>query len=55
MRVADVTVVQQPRLMGQRAVEAALAAVAGEPVELFIPIETMLVTADNVDQFLVEE
>ncbi len=45
------TVGQQPRLMGQEAVGAALAAAAGEPVDAFIPIETILVTADNVDQF----
>jgi ribose transport system substrate-binding protein len=48
----DATMAQQPRLMGQRAVEAAIAAVAGETVEAFIPIETVLVTADNVDQFV---
>ena len=51
----DATVAQQPRLMGQQAVEAALAAVAGEPVEPFIPVETILVTADNVDQFVTGE
>ena len=47
----DATVAQQPLLIGQQAVEAALAAVAGEPVEPFIPVETILVTADNVDEF----
>ncbi len=51
----DATVAQQPRLMGQKAVEAAIAAAAGETVEPFIPIETILVTADNVDQFLAGE
>ena len=51
----DATVAQQPLLIGQQAVEAALAAVAGEPVEPFIPVETILVTADNVDQFLTGE
>ena len=51
----DATVAQQPRLMGQKAVEAALAVVAGEPVEPFIPVETILVTADNVEQFLTGE
>ena len=49
------TIAQQPLLMGQKALEAAVAAAAGEPVETFIPIETTLVTADNVDQFLTEE
>jgi ABC-type sugar transport system substrate-binding protein len=51
----DATVAQQPLLMGRQAVEAALAAVAGEPVEPFIPVETILVTADNVDQFVTGE
>ena len=41
----DATVAQQPRLMGQKAIEAALAVVAGEPVDPFIPVETILVTA----------
>ena len=41
----DATIAQQPLLMGRQAVEAALAAVAGEPVEPFIPVETILVTA----------
>ena len=49
------TIAQQPLLMGQKAVEAAVAAAAGEPVETFIPIETTLVTAANVDQFLTDE
>jgi ribose transport system substrate-binding protein len=51
----DATVAQQPRLMGQKAVEAALAAAAGEPVDAFIPIKTILVTADSVNQFLAGE
>jgi ABC-type sugar transport system substrate-binding protein len=49
------TIAQQPLLMGQKAVEAAISAATGEPVEAFIPIETTLVTADNIDQFLTEE
>ena len=51
----DATVAQQPRLMGQKAIEAAIAVLAGEPVEPFIPVETILVTADNVDQLMVGE
>ena len=51
----DATVAQQPLLMGQRAVEAALAVISGEPVEPFIPVETILVTQDNVDGFLAGE
>jgi ribose transport system substrate-binding protein len=45
------TVAQRPDLMGQTAVEAALALVAGEPVDPFIPVETTLVTQDNVAEF----
>jgi len=45
------TIAQQPLLMGQVAVETAVAAASGQPVEPFVPIETMLVTRDNVDQF----
>jgi hypothetical protein len=46
------TVAQRPDLMGQKAVEVAMRAAAGETVEAFIPVETTLVTQDNVDQFL---
>jgi ribose transport system substrate-binding protein len=41
------TVAQNPRLMGQRAVEAALAVLAGRPVEARIDTGTELVTAAN--------
>jgi hypothetical protein len=41
--------------MGRQAVEAALALVTGEPVDPFIPVETTLVTADNVDDFLAKK
>ena len=51
----DATVAQQPQLMGQKAIDAAMAVLAGEPVEPFIPVETVLVTADNVDQLMVAE
>jgi ribose transport system substrate-binding protein len=46
------TVAQRPDLMGQQAVEAAIRAATGETLEAFIPVETTLVTQDNVDQFL---
>jgi ribose transport system substrate-binding protein len=45
------SVAQRPDLMGQQAVEVAVRAAAGEPVEAFIPVETTLVTRDSVDQF----
>jgi protein tyrosine phosphatase (PTP) superfamily phosphohydrolase (DUF442 family) len=38
--------------MGQTAVEAAIRVAAGETVEVFIPVETTLVTQDNVDAFM---
>jgi ribose transport system substrate-binding protein len=46
------TVAQRPDLMGQTAVEAAIQAAAGETVEVFIPVETTLVTQDNIDEFM---
>jgi ribose transport system substrate-binding protein len=46
------TVAQRPDLMGQTAVEAAIRAAAGETVEGFIPVETTLVTQDNIDEFM---
>lgn len=48
----DATVAQQPRLMGRQAIEAAIRAAAGETIEAFIPIETVLVDADNVNQLV---
>ena len=47
----DATVAQQPRLMGRKAVEAAIAVLEGEAVEAFIPVETILVTVENVARF----
>jgi hypothetical protein len=46
------TIAQQPLLMGQVAVETAVAAASGQAVEPFVPIETTLVTADNVGEFM---
>ncbi len=37
--------------MGRTALETAIAAAIGEPVAPFIPIDTIVVTADNVDAF----
>ena len=45
-------VAQRPDLMGRAAVEAAIRAAAGETLETLIPVETTLVTQDNVDQLL---
>ena len=45
------TIAQQPLLMGRMAVETAIKAASGQPVAWFIPVETTLVTADNVDEF----
>ncbi len=46
------TLAQRPDLMGQQAVEAAIQAASGETVEAFIPVETTLVTQDNVDEVM---
>jgi ribose transport system substrate-binding protein len=46
------TLAQRPDLMGQQAVEAAIQAASGETVEAFIPVETTLVTQDNVDEIM---
>ena len=45
------TIAQQPRLMGRTALEMAIAAAIGEPVARFVTIDTILVTAENVDAF----
>lgn len=42
---------QSPITIGKTIAETAYAWLAGEEVEEFIPIETFLVTADNVDEF----
>jgi len=46
------TIMQQPGLMGQLAVENAQKLLKGESIEASIPSETILVTKDNVDQYL---
>nr|WP_238552430.1 D-ribose ABC transporter substrate-binding protein [Bifidobacterium cuniculi] len=45
------TIAQQPRLLGQKAVEAAVKAIKGEVVEQTQSIEVETVTADNVKEF----
>lgn len=45
-------VAQHPFLMGRRAVETAIRAIRGEPVEKRIDTGTTLVTRENADQFL---
>jgi ribose transport system substrate-binding protein len=42
---------QSPITIGQTIAETAYAWLAGEEVEEYIPIETFLVTADNVDEY----
>ncbi|NEG70424.1 D-ribose ABC transporter substrate-binding protein [Bifidobacterium choloepi] len=46
------TVAQQPKVLGQKAVDAALAAIKGESVEADQSIDVKLVTKDNVAQYL---
>ena len=46
------TVAQNPRAMGQRGVEAALAAIEGQPVPARIDTGTEMVTADNAARYL---
>ncbi len=45
-------VAQHPFVMGQRAVEAAIRALRGEPIEQRIDTDTTLVTKENADEFL---
>jgi len=51
----EATVAQDPARMGSEGVELALKVINGEEVPEFIPIDGVLITADNVDQFLTEE
>ena len=46
------TVAQDPRAMGRRGVEAALAAIEGRPVEPHIDTGTEMVTAENAARYL---
>jgi ribose transport system substrate-binding protein len=48
----NAVIAQYPSNMGKRAVEAAIKAIKGEPVEKVIDTGTALVTKDNADQFL---
>jgi len=48
----NAVIAQYPSNMGKQAVEAAIKAIKGEPVEKVIDTGTALVTKDNADQFL---
>ena len=48
----DAVVAQYPANMGKQAVEAAIKAIRGEPVEKIIDTGTTLVTKESADQFL---
>ena len=50
----DATMAQDPARMGARGLELALDVINGEEVPEFIPIDGVLITADNVDEFLTE-
>jgi ribose transport system substrate-binding protein len=45
---------QDPARMGSEGVELAVKVVQGETVPEFIPIDGVLITADNVDEYLTE-
>ena len=38
--------------MGRTALETAVAAASGEAVDAFVPIETQLVTSENIDEYM---
>ena len=48
------SVQQNPTLMGEQGVILALKVIAGEEVPKFTPIDGVLITIDNVDEFLTE-
>jgi ribose transport system substrate-binding protein len=48
------SVQQNPTRMGAEGVELALKVIAGEEVPEFTPIDGVLITIDNVDEFLTE-
>ena len=45
---------QDPARMGSEGVDLAVRVIMGEEVPKFIPIDGVLITIDNVDQFLTE-
>ncbi|MCP4164777.1 MAG: substrate-binding domain-containing protein, partial [Chloroflexi bacterium] len=48
------TVQQDPARMGAEGVDLALKVIAGQEVPEFTPIDGVLITIDNVDEFLTE-
>ncbi|WP_423362933.1 substrate-binding domain-containing protein [Mycoplasma sp. P36-A1] len=46
------TIMQQPNIMGEKGVETAFAVVSGKDVDKTIPVDTVLVTSDNVAEYL---
>ena len=50
----EASMAQNPARMGSEGVDLAVKVVNGETVPEFIPIDGVLITQDNVDQFLVE-
>jgi ribose transport system substrate-binding protein len=50
----EASMAQDPARMGAEGLELAVKVVQGEEVPEFIPIDGVLITADNVDQFLTE-
>jgi hypothetical protein len=46
------TVAQQVLLMGRTAMQTAIKVAAGEKVDAFVPVDTVLVTPDNVERVL---
>ncbi len=50
----EASMAQNPARMGSEGVELAMRIIKGEEVPEFIPIDGVLITADNVDEFLTE-
>ncbi len=51
----EASVAQNPARMGSEGIDLALRVINGEEVPDFIPIDGIVITADNVDEFLTEE
>jgi len=51
----EASMAQNPARMGSEGVDLAWKVIQGEEVPKFIPIDGVLITADNVDEFLTEE
>ena len=46
------TIAQQPGNLGKLAVQQAVKAIKGEPVDATVPVQVVSVTSKNVDEFL---